>query len=225
MRRVVCALALVACTGTRLPSARVPEETERGPIVILASGPLLEPLDKMARHAWFAVKMDAEGWQRWEVWMPDDCTEHWGWVCRNDGAPLSWNDDDTVIVHATLDGEAARTFIQCLRERSPKYSLRDVYVPVPGPNSNTYVDRMLRECDWNAQLPPTAVGKDFHLASACVTTAGTGVQLETAPAGVLFGLYEGIEVHVIGLTVGVSFWPPAIKLPFGTGRMGFEPKG
>jgi hypothetical protein len=27
-------------------------------------------------------------------------------------------------------------------------------------------------------------------------------------------LVEGIELHLLGLTVGVGLWPPVLKLPF-----------
>jgi len=34
-------------------------------------------------------------------------------------------------------------------------------------------------------------------------------------------LSEGIEINILGLTFGIDFWMPAIKLPF-VGRLGFK---
>ena len=92
----------------------------------------------------------------------------------------------------------------------------------PGPNSNTFGDRILRKCNLHASLPATSIGKDWRgWIGAGVTSEGTGVQLETPLLGVKIGLKEGIEIHVIGLSIGVDLWPPAIILPLGPGRLGF----
>ena len=37
--------------------------------------------------------------------------------------------------------------------------------------------------------------------------------------GLGLGLREGVELHLLGLTAGVSLWPPALKLPL-VPRMG-----
>ena len=49
----------------------------------------------------------------------------------------------------------------------------------------------------------------------------TGFQIETPLVGLKLGLTEGIEIHVLALTVGIDWWPPAIILPLGGGRVGF----
>jgi len=186
--------------------------TAAGPVAIVASGPLRTPIRPLARHAWFAVKDDS-GWERFEVWYLDE-GEHWGWVARRtDWGPLEWNGETPVLLHATKTGDEARAFIECLRRESKNYSLRDVYIPVPGPNSNTYVDRMLRACKWDVELPSTCVGKDYsELFGARESTAGNGFQIETMFGGVLIA--DGIEVHAIGLTIGFGIYPPRLRLPF-----------
>jgi hypothetical protein len=81
---------------------------------------------------------------------------------------------------------------------------------------------MLRACHLHASLPATSVGKDWRGAfGATVTTEGTGVQVETPLLGVRIGFFEGVEVHVLGLAIGVDLWPPAIIVPLGPGRIGF----
>jgi hypothetical protein len=92
----------------------------------------------------------------------------------------------------------------------------------PGPNSNTYVDVMMRRCKLRADLPATAIGKDFRgWIGASWTSGGTGFQIETPLVGVKLGLTEGVEVHILALTIGVDWWPPALILPLGGGRIGF----
>ncbi len=131
--------------------------------------------------------------------------------------------DGTVRVHAILHGPAARRLIECLRAEAPQYPNRNFYVPWPGPNSNTFVDVMLRKCDWEVDLPATAVGKDYRgFFGASLTSGGTGVQLESPLVGIKIGAKEGLEIHILALTFGFDFWPLAIKVPGGVGRIGWE---
>ena len=55
------------------------------------------------------------------------------------------------------------------------------------------------------------------------TPSGTGYQLSVfGLSGVLFSLAEGVEVNLLGLTLGIDFRDPAIKLP-GIGRIALLP--
>jgi hypothetical protein len=57
---------------------------------------------------------------------------------------------------------------------------------------------------------------------ASVTSAGTGVQLETWVVGFKLGLEEGVEVHLFDLPLGVHFWPPGVTVPVNPGRIGID---
>ncbi|WP_394840501.1 hypothetical protein LVJ94_02930 [Pendulispora rubella] len=82
---------------------------------------------------------------------------------------------------------------------------------------------MARKCGISVELPSTANGRDYRgIVGAGVTSGGTGVQLETPLVGLKLGLKEGVEVHIFGGAVGVDFWPPAIIVPIGAGRIGFD---
>ena len=74
--------------------------------------------------------------------------------------------------------------------------------------------RLYRNDGLDVDLYSSAVGKD-HAAWIRAGRAGTGrgVELETLPVGVQIGLDEGVEMHILGLVVGVGTWPPRIKLP------------
>jgi hypothetical protein len=131
-----------------------------------------------------------------------------------------------VALHGVIAGSTASIskIVACLDVETPRYNEEHPdYFPIPGPNSNTYVDQMLRRCDIPVDLPATAIGKDYRgVAGASITSGGTGVQIETWLGGVRIGLKEGVELHILGLTLGVDFWPPAILVPVNPGRIGFD---
>ena len=70
-------------------------------------------------------------------------------------------------------------------------------------------------------LPPTAIGKDYSGAKL-IGTAPSGRGLQLTLYG-LFGLtaspVEGLEVNVLGLTLGVNPFDLSLKLPV-LGRVG-----
>lgn len=103
------------------------------------------------------------------------------------------------------------------------YPYPSSYRTWPGPNSNTFTAFVARAVpELRLDLPPTAVGKDFLPGGAPVGLApsGTGVQISLLGlAGVLVGWEEGVEVNLLGLTFGLDWNRPALKLP-GLGRVG-----
>jgi hypothetical protein len=205
-------LGLTGCIVAKQSLAMPPNDETT---VALLTGTLGHPLDGIARHPWFAVRKKGERtWQIFEVGgggsEEDPFTQHHPY-----GDP---------ILHKVWRGEEAEAAAACLEKygHDTKYDIEAHYIFYPGPNSNTYGDRMLRRCGLHASLPATSVGKDWRgLIGAGVTSEGTGLQLETPVIGIKIGLKEGIELHVIGLSFGIDFWPPAIILPLGPGRIGF----
>ena len=126
-----------------------------------------------------------------------------------------------VRVHATFTGKQAERMIKCVREKAPTYPHRDRYLVWPGPNSNTFVDWILRACRIPADLPVASIGKDYRGPfGVSETSGGTGLQLETPLLGVRVGLTEGLVFHVLTFSIGFDWWPPAIVLP--AGRVGFD---
>lgn len=84
-----------------------------------------------------------------------------------------------------------------------------------GSNSNTFAARLARETPGlYVQFKHNAAGKDYtpwFYAGPSVT--GTGWQIDTLPLGLQIGWKDGIQLHFIQLTFGLSLWPPAIDLP------------
>ncbi len=147
----------------------------------------------------------------------------WGHVHKGLSA---WNADvgggAAELVHEWR-GPRAEQFSECISRKAPGYEHRNTYRAWPGPNSNTFVDAMLRLCSIRWTLDGTGIGKDYRgLVGVSRTAGGTGVQLESPLVGILLGLREGIQLHALGLSVGIDVWPPALFVPFGDGRVGFS---
>jgi len=102
------------------------------------------------------------------------------------------------------------------------YPYASEYAVWPGPNSNTFTAWVLRRLpELKADLPPTAIGKDY-LGDRILATApsGSGVQLSLAGLlGILVSGVEGLEVNVLGLSFGINPLDFSIKLPL-VGRIG-----
>ncbi len=214
MRSAVLALAVVlgACIVARR-SLVMPPNTET--TVVLLTGTLPHPMDEIARHPWFAVRRaGATEWTAYEV----------GGGGGTLSDPTNNSPYEKPILHGLWVGDEGERAARCLELVGNKiaHEIEDDYFLIPGPNSNTFGDVVLRRCKLAASLPATSIGKDYRgLIGAGITSERTGVQLETWLLGVKFGLKEGVEVHVLGLSFGVDLWPPAIILPLGPGRIGF----
>ena len=213
-------MTLVGGCGLAERTVAVPEGDE--PVVLVGSAALPAPIDEIARHPWVALRDDGGAWERWEVMCCPNSSEM-STVRRRPGAdPLSdyGGGGGDVEVHAIHRGTRAREIIACVRREGPRYPHRDRYRAWPGPNSNTFVDWLIRRCDIDVELPAASIGRDYRgLVGISTTAGGTGVQLETPIAGLKLGLREGVEVHVLGLVLGVDLWPPALVFPMG--RLGF----
>jgi hypothetical protein len=176
-------------------------------------------------HTWFATKEpDASNYTRYEVL---------GWgvgrgrsaVRSGAGVPDGYWFGARPTLLAELRGAAAERAIAIIEEAVRDYPYARRYQIWPGPNSNTftaYIARLIPELRVN--LPPTAVGKDYLPWSAPMAKApsGTGVQLNVGGVmGLLIAGQEGIEIQLLGLTLGVDLNRPALKLP-GLGRIGLD---
>ena len=122
-----------------------------------------------------------------------------------------------------LRGEAAARAIPKIIDAVATYPYPNDYRLWPGPNSNTFTAHVGRHVpELKLDLPVTAIGKDYPINGSVLdrTPSGTGYQLSMLG---LFGLSmareEGIELNLLGLSFGIDFSHPALKLPF-IGRLG-----
>lgn len=195
-----------------------------GPALMVLSAPLDGPLHRLGRHSWIAIR-DPAGWQRWEVQCcPGFTGTDLDTVRASYRAPLVYGvGSEGVRLHGVFVGAEAERMIACLRREAVRYPDRHRYLTWPGPNSNTFVDWILRRCAIAVDLPPTGIGKDHRGSIGASLTAGrTGVQIETPLVGIKLGLTEGVELHLLGMTWGIDLWPPALLVPLGGGRIGFD---
>lgn len=176
-------------------------------------------------HTWIAVKAkDAPRFTIYEVF---------GWRAYRGGdavvvssrAPDSrWYGAEPTLL-AEVRGDNVNEMIDRVDAAARSYPYKNSYTVWPGPNSNTFTAHVARAVpELKLDLPPTAIGKDYIPGGGIVAAApsGTGYQFS------LFGLFgvmaaaeEGLELNFLGLTFGIDFLSPAIKLPL-AGRVGFE---
>jgi hypothetical protein len=175
-------------------------------------------------HTWIATKRTgAPGYTRYEVmgWGVDRGVPA---VRINRTGPDNYWFGRRPEKLVDLRGQGVDELIGRIEAAVQSYPYLSSYRLWPGPNSNTftaYVGRAVPEL--HLDLPPTAIGKDYlpgGALAALATPGGAGVQLSVlGMGGVLVGLEEGLEVNVLGLTLGVDLNRPALKLP-GVGRVG-----
>ena len=175
-----------------------------------------------AVHTWIVVKpANAERYTRYEVI---------GWgvergipAIRVDrmGPDNYWFGAQPELI---LDrrGPGVDALIPKVQKAVQDYPWPNDYVIWPGPNSNTFTAWIGRQVpELRLDLPPTAIGKDFMDTPFGLSPSGTGVQLSLMGLfGGIVSLEEGIEFNLLGLSFGVDFNTPALRLP-GIGRLGF----
>lgn len=126
---------------------------------------------------------------------------------------------------ADYRGERAERLIPEIEAAITAYPAPSTYRAWPGPNSNSFTAWVIRQvAGLEAVLPVTAVGKEYLFDGfLAASPGGRGI---TASLGGILGLTlgrdEGIEVTLLGLSLGVDFRRPALKLP-GVGRLGMAP--
>ncbi|MGH6943680.1 MAG: DUF3750 domain-containing protein [Geminicoccaceae bacterium] len=174
-----------------------------------------------AVHTWLIMKRaGASAYERYEVV---------GWGVQR-GAPAIRKDMRAVDGYwagnrptVLLDrrGPAVEALIDRIEAAIQSYPYQHRYSSWPGPNSNTFIAHIARDVPELAlELPPTAVGKDFLDGIVGRTPSGTGFQLSLyGLLGISLGLAEGLEINLLGLTLGIDPQSLAIKLP-GIGRLG-----
>lgn len=173
-----------------------------------------------AVHTWIATKdPGADRYRSYQVtrWNPAP-------VPAGHAAPdRHWFGNRPVLL-ADLRGEPAAALIEPIAAAAAEYPLAGAYHTWPGPNSNTFTAWVLRRVPGlAAELPPTAIGKDFlDDAWLAPTPSATGYQVSAGGlAGITVARAEGLEINLFGAVLGVDPGDLAVKLP-GVGRVGLR---
>jgi hypothetical protein len=210
------ALALAGCRATR-PS-ELPAEAEWLVAVKSCALPASGAFWKSwAHHAWVDLKRGGN-----TTWERLESGGRFGIVhmeLTDEEARLDHRfDDRTIRLLGWVDGDAARAAVAQIDAASGALAARygSDYTMWPGPNSNTFVRELLGSAPAvGFVFDPNCVGKDYSAWLGVGPTASkTGLRLDTPVLGAAVGLREGVELHVLQLTLGISLDPPGLSLPF-----------
>ena len=172
-------------------------------------------------HSWIGFKPEnAAAFTRFEVvgWGPP--------LRRNKYAvDARWYGNDPDIILEVRGEKAAKLIPRIIAavHRYP-YKRQGSYGVWPGPNSNTFIAWIARQVpELNLEMPANAIGKDYLGDGVLIgpTPSGSGFQLSLwGVFGVAIAWQEGLEVHVLGTTMGLDFDEIGVKLP-GIGKLSF----
>jgi len=126
-------------------------------------------------------------------------------------------DDRAVRVLGWIDGDEARVAIARIDAAllAMQGDWPGCYTKWPGPNSNTFVRELLADVpELGFVFDPNCIGKDFTWFDVGKTASKTGLRVDTPVLGAAIGLREGVELHLLQLTFGISLDPPGLSLPF-----------
>jgi len=171
-------------------------------------------------HTWVAVKpTDAKQWTvyeviGWRLYYSDSAL-----VVSHRAPDARWFGNEPEI-YAEKRGPGVDALIERIDKAARDYPYAAQYHVWPGPNSNTFTAWLTRAVpELGVDLPATAIGKDY-LGDKLVDAPASGHGTQLSLAGLL-GLtassVEGLELNVLGLSVGVG--KSGLKLPF-VGRIG-----
>jgi hypothetical protein len=210
-------------SASREPTGLAPDPaTFREPVVQVYAARTYGWRGAFGVHSWIIVKREgAAAYTRYDVVF-------WGgppYVRQNFSTPdAEWfgNRPDLLVDRR---GDGVEALIDQVEAAVKSYPFVDTYRTWPGPNSNTFVAHIGRSVpELRLDLPANAIGKDYLPLSSALTRApsGTGVQVSLLGLlGILVAAEEGVEINVLGLSLGVDVASPALRLP-GLGRVGVE---
>lgn len=173
-----------------------------------------------AIHTWISTKEagadhyyvhEVTGWRQYVV------------NSRIDEPDRAWYGAKPELI-ADIRGDQAALVIPRIFEAIKSYPYAERYDVWPGPNSNTFVAWVVRQVPgFDVALPNHAIGKDY-LGNGVFAEVpgGTGYQLSFGGYfGLLAGVREGVELNVLGLSIGINPMALGIKLP-GIGELGLR---
>lgn len=214
-------------TASRGSAGLAPDPAvETGAVVQVYGARALNWRGAFGIHPWIAVKRSGEsryttyqviGWRSYRggdaVAISPDATPDGRWF----GAEPQ--------LLADHRGAGVDAMIDRIEAAAARYPWGRHYRVWPGPNSNTFVAYIARSVpELRLDLPSNAIGKDF-LGSTnffASSPSGTGWQFSAyGLLGVTAGVEEGIELNLLGLSIGFDYNDLALRLP-GIGRVDFS---
>lgn len=167
-----------------------------------------------AVHTWIVMKDKGDA-----PWVRHDVVG-WGSPVRRDNyaADAFWYGNTPYIVNE-IRGEAAERMIPKIERVIAAYPWQEQgsYTVWPGPNSNSFIAWLTRHVPGlQTEMPATAIGKDYLGPGLkwARTPSGTGWQISAwGLAGASLALEEGLELNILGTTLGIDPKGLSVKVP------------
>jgi hypothetical protein len=215
-RLLVASLLFLAACHPRVRYPDVQHARPAEPVVQLRRADVIFPFGEHYWFVWYDPDADRT-WHRTELFA----RARDGRRVTTDRLPPDVSFDARFLRPARLvrefRGACARRLIGVIATSRETYPRQDRYV-LTGPNSNTYIAWVLREARVGHDLSVRGVGRRFP-ARAGLSDSRTGLALHTPVLSLEVGALDGIEIGLGTATLGLDFWPPALKTPFG--RLGW----
>ncbi|MBC6453161.1 MAG: DUF3750 domain-containing protein [Hormoscilla sp. SP5CHS1] len=218
------------------------------PTVHLRAAPI-PSIGFLALHLYFVVSSGQHSkWERWEVWQHKNVfsrrnlprkkankisdyrainprQEAYGHLHFNLMHPLSGVGGGPSFMVQRWSGEAAEKFIAAIHKHAENYISRNRYLVWLGPNSNTYIARIINYAGVHASLPGTAIGKDWEgIFNFKFSLDPWRLIFQTPLIGVKISLTEDLELNLLGGTIlGINFRFQELKFPLGRGIIKLSP--
>lgn len=169
-------------------------------------------------HPWIAVKRSgATEWTTYQMIGWRSLRGGDGVVESNTDAPdRRWYGAAPMLL-TQRRGPEVDALIDRIEEAVRSYPWSRSYRLWPGPNSNTFVAWIARQVpELGLDLPTTAIGKDYLGPTALLASApsGTGWQVSVLGlVGATLARSEGLELNLLGLSVGIDLDDRRLRLP------------
>lgn len=169
-------------------------------------------------HPWIAVKRSgATEWTTYQLIGWRSLRGGDGVVESSTDAPdRRWYGAEPMLL-AQRRGPEVDALIDRIEEAVRSYPWSRTYRLWPGPNSNTFVAWIARRVpELGLDLPSTAIGKDYLGPTTLLASApsGTGWQVSALGlVGATLASSEGLELNLLGLSVGIDLDDRRLRLP------------
>jgi hypothetical protein len=169
-------------------------------------------------HPWIAVKRSgASEWTTYQLIGWRSLRGGDGVVESTTDAPdRRWYGAEPMLL-AQRRGPDVDALIDRIEDAARRYPWSRSYRLWPGPNSNTFVAWIARQVpELGLDLPATAIGKDYLGPTTWLASApsGTGWQVSMLGlVGATLARSEGLELNLLGLSVGVDLDDRRLRLP------------
>jgi hypothetical protein len=170
----------------------------------------------LSLHTWIAVKpAAARAYTIYEV-TPEALVRRGCCVATRKRAPDAFWYGAAPRLLAEKRGDDVGVLIERIGKAVKEYRYSGKYVMWPGPNSNTFIAYIARAVpELELELPSIAIGKDY-VGRRLIGSApsGSGLQLSLfGLLGIVVSRVEGIEINVLGLSLGINPFTLCLKLP------------